>query len=438
MKLRKILIGVVSVLCILCAAPIGAAPASATTPEPLYKYNMEEELIPIWEGHTSYAESVLPVENEYGGIDPIALLYPIEEIISVQNAERTVTYQKGIDYAVSGGNLIIADDGNIPVLSYAEFHPIVGQPGFESNEGGYVCFHEGTWFHERQIVITYKHKEGYKGYIPEGKAHLLPKITKKLSDKEDINLLVFGDSISVGANSSAFTGISPYLPTYPNLFASKLETEYGVKVRLNNPSKGGMGIDWGLEQISGVLAKQSALDLAVVAFGMNDGRQSPETITSKAKRLVAMIQEKFPDAEVLLVAGMLPNPQAKNFYLQQEDFVDAMLEICEKEGVAVVNMTAVHEGLLERKRYADMTGNNVNHPNDYLARVYAQTLFATMQKKVDKEDDNSQETSDGQTSQPSGSGLSTLLSGCTATISISAGAATMFGAAVVLNKKKDD
>ena len=44
-------------------------------------------------------------------------------------------------------------------------------------------------------------------------------------------------------------------------------------------------------------------------------------------------------------------------------------------------MTSIHQSLLARKSYADMTGNNINHPNDYLARVYAQTLLATVQKK---------------------------------------------------------
>ena len=399
---------------------------------------MEEMLKPVWEGETAYYESVLPVANEYGGIDPITLLYPIEEILSVQNAEQTVTYQAGVDYAVSGGQLIIADDGKIPVLSYEEFHPTTGQAGFESTEGGYVCFHEGTWFHSKQIVVTYKHK-ARKVHIPDGKADLLPTITQKLSNKNDLELLVFGDSISVGANSSGFTGISPYLPTYAELFAIKLQREYGVKVNLTNPSVGGMGFDWGLEQIDGVLAKQTALDLAVVAFGINDGRTSPTVIAEKANRLISAILDKFPQAEILLVAGMLPNPQAKNFYLNMVNFAEAMLENCERKGVAVVNMTAMHESLLQRKRYADMTGNNVNHPNDYLARVYAQVLFATLQKKAASDTPiEGDSTSDEQSAQPTGSIFTTLLSGCTATASVSSCAVAALGGAVILNKKKED
>jgi hypothetical protein len=47
-------------------------------------------------------------------------------------------------------------------------------------------------------------------------------------------------------------------------------------------------------------------------------------------------------------------------------------------------MTAVHGSLLSKKSYADMTGNNINHPNDYLARVYAQTLLTTVKKADEK------------------------------------------------------
>ena len=34
--------------------------------------------------------------------------------------------------------------------------------------------------------------------------------------------------------------------------------------------------------------------------------------------------------------------------------------------------------LLQRKKFIDVTGNNINHPNDYLSRVYAVTLLQTL------------------------------------------------------------
>lgn len=429
--MKKKIMCAMAALCLLGAASAGTQNTTFTVKAEDSSF-IETALLPVWEGDTAYYETVLPVQNEYGDVDPITLLYPIAEVISVQNAEMTVTYQEGVDYTVSSGRLIIADDGNIPSLSYTEFHPVTGQVGFESTDGGYVCFSEGTWFHKRQIVVTYKHTAEYKGYRPSGKDYLLPNIKQKLSNQEAIDMLVFGDSISVGANSSGFTGIAPFLPTYPELFKTGIENQYGVTVHLTNPSVGGMGIDWGIQEIDGVLSQQADLDLAVVAFGMNDGRLDPDTFAQKANQLVSAIHEKFPSADVLLVATMLPNPTAKKFYLHQESFADAMLANCEKQGVAVVNMTAMHANLLTRKSYADMTGNNVNHPNDYMARIYAQTLLATLQKEAEQipENNGNESAVDSNASNSNG---------CKATAAtIPACAITALGAAAILKKKKDE
>ena len=46
--------------------------------------------------------------------------------------------------------------------------------------------------------------------------------------------------------------------------------------------------------------------------------------------------------------------------------------------MAIVPVTSMHKSLLEKKRYYDMTGNNVNHPNDFMARIYAQTVNKTI------------------------------------------------------------
>ena len=43
-------------------------------------------------------------------------------------------------------------------------------------------------------------------------------------------------------------------------------------------------------------------------------------------------------------------------------------------------MTTMHGDLLKRKAFIDMTGNNVNHTNDYLTRVYAQVILETVKK----------------------------------------------------------
>ena len=38
----------------------------------------------------------------------------------------------------------------------------------------------------------------------------------------------------------------------------------------------------------------------------------------------------------------------------------------------------MHAVVLARKRYRDMTGNNINHCNDFSARIYRDTILAAM------------------------------------------------------------
>lgn len=423
MSLRKL-----SVFFAACAVCIGGFLSNEAT---VYEtkaqnqeklYNMEELLKPVWEGGICYQESVLPVMGDNYQFEPIQLLYPIEEIIEVKSATLTKTYEEGYDYGVVDGKLVIDPDGDIPIMSYAEFHPQAGE--FPSKQGGFLCFHEGSYFHERQIVVTYKTSAKYNGYRPEGKGNLLKNIRTKLENGKDIDMLVFGDSISVGGNSSGFTGVSPYLPTYSQLFAEGLKLNYGVSnVHVYNHSVGGKNTLWGVENIENALQQTPDVDLAIVAFGMNDPALSGMAYVEQINQIVSSIQAKNPTTDILVVATMLPNPDSKNVSKNQGSFIDFLLEHCEKEGVAVANVTHVHASLLERKQYADMTGNNINHANDYLARVYAQTLLKTLQDKDLPSD--VEDSAEGK----AGKG------GCGSTASLS-GAGIALGLAVAATAKK--
>ena len=294
--------------------------------------------------------------------------------------------------------------------------------------GGFLCFSEGSYFHERQIVVTYKTSKQYNGYIPEGKGDLLQNIRAKLDGGKDIEMLVFGDSISVGGNSSGFTNVSPYLPTYSELFAAGLEATYGVNVTVHNHSVGGMNTLWGVNNIESVLSKTPNLDLAIVAFGMNDAGLSGTAYVMQINQIVAAIQTKNPTTDIIVVGSMLPNPDS---YASQNQaaFVDFLLLECEMQGVAVANVTHVHESLLQRKAYADMTGNNINHANDYLARVYAQTLLRTLQKK----DETEQTPSDSETGDMAENQMNK--NGCASTASLS-GACLAIGVGLSATAKK--
>jgi hypothetical protein len=46
--------------------------------------------------------------------------------------------------------------------------------------------------------------------------------------------------------------------------------------------------------------------------------------------------------------------------------------------VALADLTGVWTELLARKGYHDLTGNGVNHPNDFGHRLYAQVILGLL------------------------------------------------------------
>ena len=110
---------------------------------------------------------------------------------------------------------------------------------------------------------------------------------------------------------------------------------------------------------------------------MNDIKNDAKTVGNNIKRIATSLLNKYKNSEVLMIGTMLPNPNAINFVGEQEKFYDELVQY-EKEGLVAVNITRVHKDLLKVKRYSDLTGNNVNHANDFLARIYAQTILQTL------------------------------------------------------------
>ena len=60
----------------------------------------------------------------------------------------------------------------------------------------------------------------------------------KLQGKEDVNLLIFGESTSTGSNSSSVLKITPNLETWPEFVAHNLSSYFGANVKLTNKAVG--------------------------------------------------------------------------------------------------------------------------------------------------------------------------------------------------------
>lgn len=344
------------------------------------KYLPEQYVFPFWCGDTVINESVLPLENENGEISPIPLLYRAEEILEVRSAGLDTLYAPGRDYLLSDGRLCVIPGGAIKTTAFDEYYlneEIQGKC-FSATRGGYIYFSEGSGMHEKQLAVTYRHSDKWSGEIPADKTALLPHTAEKLRNGEKLNILVFGDSISTGANSSGVVNAPPFAEDWCSMTVRGLASFYNNnKITLINKAVGGTVSEWGAKN-AGEAAK-CLPELAIIGFGMNDGsgRVPPCDYEKNIKSIINTISEANEGCEFILIVTSLANREVKGFFGLQEEYLPIILNM-QRTGTAVADMTGMHRELLSHKRFFDMSGNNVNHPNDFLARAYAQCILASL------------------------------------------------------------
>ena len=101
---------------------------------------------------------------------------------------------------------------------------------------------------------------------------------------------------------------------------------------------------------------------------------------SNIRTIIDTIRARNPECDIILIGTMLANPKALNQNKDQMSYFTVLEMVAELyDGVAAVNVGQMHQDLLDSgKAYIDMTGNNVNHPNDFMARVYAMNMLSAL------------------------------------------------------------
>ena len=187
-----------------------------------------------------------------------------------------------------------------------------------------------------------------------------------------------GDSITAGGNSSGWGNTAPFTPRWSEIVRDALAAKYpSAKINFTNTAVGGKETVWGISEIDNSVNKYKP-DLLVLAFGMNDGGKSTEQFVANTRTMVDKVLAANPDCEILVIGTMLPHSATtyyKNQHLQEAGLYEMVKSY---KSVDVVPVTSVHSSILKHKRYFDMTGNNVNHANDFLIRLYAQTIIRTI------------------------------------------------------------
>lgn len=336
------------------------------------KLELERWLEPFWQSDIMVDESVMMVPNAQG-VPEAPLLFEPLSIVAVKSAGLDVTYREGADWRYAEGRLQLLPGSLAPSVTREELHPAGG-----------ILWHEGHWFHERQLAVTYTHApDAWSGPVPaEEERQRLARTLEKLRDGGPLRIVLYGDSISEGYNASGFTSgetpVPPHMPSWGELVVWQLGKRSRSEISFRNAALAGKDTCWGVQHARELVAREQP-DLVMLAFGMNDGSANlaPEAFIANLRAIMNEARAGNPDAEFLLVSPMLPNPASSAAGLQAA-YAEPLLRLCRQEGAAFVDMTGVHQELLKRKPYWDMTGNHINHPNDYLIRWYAQQISGTL------------------------------------------------------------
>ena len=323
-----------------------------------------------------------------GGSDrPAAkLLFTPTEIVSVESATRGTKFEAGKDFVadLATRTLRLTEGTTVPFKTQDELYPLmtsdapkIGRQAGDASRG--IFFGEGAVYHRLQVEATYRFKPGqWKVPTPSYAGDSLPKTVAKLQNKQPVTLILCGDSISAGANASKMTNAPPGCPAYGELTAMALEHHFGSKVQFINHAVGGWTSGNGLQQAHEQYIGKAAPDLVIIAFGMNDVFQrDAAAYQANIRDIMDTVRVDAPDAEFILVASMLGNAEWGMPMEQFPLYRDALAKLC-RPGVVLADLTSMWEALLKRKSFYDLTGNGVNHPNDFGHCVYAQTLLALL------------------------------------------------------------
>jgi len=335
--------------------------------------------VPIWAATALDNDPLFFVQEAGKTAATARLLFVPKAEPRLTKATGEVTYEAGRDFTWQPGDreIVLTPNSRIPSRTQVLLPP--GSPdSIASTRDGkkHLLFGEGHFFHDQQVVAAYEPAERWTGPVPAAHAYGLAAVRTRLEVKEAVKVVVLGDSISTGANASGVVKAPPGQMGYPDLVVDGLRQRFGGPVTLTNLSVGGMNAPWGVKQMAAAVAE--APDLFIIAFGMNDasGRYSPSKYRKDIARMAAVMRTARPDCDVITVATMTAN---EAWQFAAPDLYPAYLEqllTLRGPGLAVADVTSMWSWVVARKKALDLSGNGVNHPNDFGHRLYADVVLA--------------------------------------------------------------
>lgn len=383
----------------------------AETPEDdlVGKNDIMQFTTPFWNTQIQYNEGFLLREDGSGGTKPVRLMFPAAHVLEVRSNDLQTLYEEGKDYAVEDGTLTVLPGSAMKAMPDSEFFlPDGAESDWLYNdkaggdEGRAVTVDKAVLYRYR-YVVTYIRTEVYDGTVLASKADRIPHFTEKARSGAQIEMLYVGDSIGEGAGGSgSFSDLA-------SLTAKGIEERTGADVKLTNCSVGGidslefMNVAGGrFDQINPNIEtkarnryalmerKKSTADIVFIALGANDSSadRSADLFRIHIQALIDYFRAANPDVSVVVVSSMEINEKIRrnkpddrrNLRIHDlGEYAEALAALeDEYENLAFADVHSAQASVLERKYTEDLIADNLNHPSDYMSRLYAQFLLQTV------------------------------------------------------------
>ena len=379
----------------------------------IYLKNLKPIMQPLFDNKQMLEETAMFINVG----DTVQMLYNVDNVVKLTSYDGSKLYTGGVDYDVVNGKLKTLNTA-IPHITDASYYNVPKNPVADlvtehNGQHVYTYWGEGTTMTKWQVKVTYNHSDTWNGFKQPSYNATFAKFIQKLKNKENVKILFYGDSITFGSNASYVVNEGKSgQHSYSMLFTEALADLYGYKVEYQasglpktftnmpptyNPTNaptityinnavGGWTMENGQNNFEAYITPYANdCDLFILAFGMNDGGTDLTALNQMAVNMMTRIQQVSPNVSEVVMSTMLPNPKALNGWYanqihQEGTFANGVIKTMQAKNVpiALCQMTSMSKSILERKEFKDYTGNNINHPNDFFSRVYAQTLLQTV------------------------------------------------------------
>lgn len=347
------------------------------------KYNFNTALLPFWRSKNVYNETVTFKNIN----DAPQLLYTPTRIISVYDYYLEKEYTQGVDYIIEGNKIKLTASTRIDYWKnyYQDYSSTMSalQLSMITADGKYIYASE-TEANKHQISVSYEHNGTWKGAVPVGQAENIPNTLNKLKNGKKINIGITGDSITYGRGSSGDFGYGSQTPRYATLVGDYLNAKFPTAdITYENVGYGGKASNWGEESVKRFTIVP---DVCLIALGMNDLPTTAEQYKTNIQATITALRKLNPNMEIVLISPMTGNKEivksgtTDSYYGAMPQFEDKLVEIAnEGTGIIVAPVSGITKSIYDSgKRFEDVNSNNLNHPNDYIHRVYAQTVLKVM------------------------------------------------------------